>query len=352
MFFARRRKVSSSSIMSSPASGPLINTGYLLALGALVSGIFLGSEAFAYCRMTIEDVDVAQAVTRDGCQSSGTPLAWRRRCISFAVTSRVLIDRVSGKIIGSNDNPPYENVLDMVDSSYRAWTSVTCGGEPLDFEVKQLDEPSECSEPEQNLEGANVNSVAFVWDWEERGYDEDAFAVTSVFANSKTGEILGADMELNETQGNLGNCCSGGVCLSNSCPNRGVVDIQNVVTHEAGHFFGLGHSNVRDATMYSQASVGETAKRKLKEDDINGICAIYPPGSLPERCNFNPPGGLDMQCQSSNAANPFGCTITESPGDPSRPSRPFAIFAALILPLTWFSRKRNKRLATRSEEIK
>jgi len=190
MYLARLLRLRLPTLTSSRASRPRIHRHYLSAAVACLIGWFLSSDALAYCRMTIDDEEVTQAVTRDGCQSSGTPLAWRRRCISYAVTTRVLIDRVSGEVLGPNDNPSYEHVLAMVDASFRAWTSTTCTGKPLDFQVKQLEERSGCSEPEQNLKGANVNSVAFVWDWEERGYDEDAFAVTSVFANSKTGEIL------------------------------------------------------------------------------------------------------------------------------------------------------------------
>jgi hypothetical protein len=196
----------------------------------------------------------------------------------------------------------------MVDASFKTWTSVTCNGQRVDFNVKRLETPSECSEAQQNLEGPNVNSVAFVWDWDDRGYDDNAFAVTSVFANAKSGEILGVDMELNETQGNLGNCCPNGICMTVRCSKQGTVDIQNVITHEAGHFFGLGHSKTVDATMYSQASVGETSKRVLKSDDIAGLCSIYPPGSLPEECDYTPPGGLSMVCQKSNSSA-WGCSV-------------------------------------------
>ena len=56
-------------------------------------------------------------------------------------------------------------------------------------------------------------------------------------------------------------------------------DVQDVTTHESGHIFVLGDLyNVADAqkTMYGYVSYGETKKRTLDVDDINGASAIYP----------------------------------------------------------------------------
>jgi hypothetical protein len=55
-------------------------------------------------------------------------------------------------------------------------------------------------------------------------------------------------------------------------------DIQNILTHEIGHFIGLGHESGTidtEATMYSHASVGETKKRTLKTNDLTGLRSAY-----------------------------------------------------------------------------
>lgn len=52
-------------------------------------------------------------------------------------------------------------------------------------------------------------------------------------------------------------------------------DVQNTLTHEFGHALPLGHSSYSAATMYRYTYKGETAKRSLHFDDINGIRAIY-----------------------------------------------------------------------------
>lgn len=47
------------------------------------------------------------------------------------------------------------------------------------------------------------------------------------------------------------------------------------MTHEIGHLLGLSHCNITEATMYKDASIGETKKRSLDTDDKNGIATIY-----------------------------------------------------------------------------
>ncbi|MBI5526970.1 MAG: matrixin family metalloprotease [Deltaproteobacteria bacterium] len=56
----------------------------------------------------------------------------------------------------------------------------------------------------------------------------------------------------------------------------GKMDVQNIATHEEGHFLGLDHTEVLDATMYPYSTKGDTERRTPKKDDINGVCHIYP----------------------------------------------------------------------------
>src|SRR5262249_34975870 len=67
-------------------------------------------------------------------------------------------------------------------------------------------------------------------------------------------------------------------CEKQKCVSS-MIDLQNTVTHEAGHLLGLGHSTVIGATMQaSTSSTPETSKRDLAPDDQKGYCAL----NLPE----------------------------------------------------------------------
>lgn len=55
----------------------------------------------------------------------------------------------------------------------------------------------------------------------------------------------------------------------------GTFDIQNVATHEVGHFIGLDHSGVVGATMNPFANTGDTRLRSLEQDDVAGASANY-----------------------------------------------------------------------------
>lgn len=65
-------------------------------------------------------------------------------------------------------------------------------------------------------------------------------------------------------------------------PSRsGQVDAQSIITHEIGHQLGLGHTLVNGATMYPSYA-GGTGPRTLSQDDIEGVCSLYPGSGAPE----------------------------------------------------------------------
>ena len=55
-------------------------------------------------------------------------------------------------------------------------------------------------------------------------------------------------------------------------------DIQNVMTHELGHMLGLldeYNGTYSESTMYYDTDYGETKKRTLEQDDLNGFNVIF-----------------------------------------------------------------------------
>jgi hypothetical protein len=154
--------------------------------------------------------------------------------------------------------------------------------------------------------------------------DSRVIALTTVSYDNGSGEIVDADIELNAWTG-AGSSPPGYyfTCVDPPAPTCGApgdtgcisMDVQNTVTHEAGHVLGLGHSlsqycppNVtvaNEATMCATASLGETAKRTLAPDDVAGICAIYPAGA-PTRASCDG-SRLLVPRQSSSCQQPSSC---------------------------------------------
>jgi MYXO-CTERM domain-containing protein len=288
---------------------------------------------FAYCRLK-----AGEEVAGDECSEGGVPLTWKQRCISYAVFPP------------ESGDPPLEDALEAIDASFDSWLAVRCEGLPLDLEVERLKELSRCSVPEHNPDGPNLNSIAFVSDWLSReDHPPEAFALTSVWHDRTTGEILDVDMELNQDPklarflGEFGICPRESGQEPEKCAVKGLVDIQNVVTHEAGHFLGLGHSKDPQSVMRPQAETDDLSKRTLAPDDVEGICSVYPPGSMPEQCDFTPRNGLSFDCYQRANATGCGCAAAGAPGTGSRT---WAL-AALLLG-TALLRRRPPRRASRT----
>lgn len=116
-----------------------------------------------------------------------------------------------------------------------------------------------------------INSVHFVTaDWP---FGASAIAVTRNYyyaSGARAGIILDTDILLNAENYTF--------ATDGSATSQ---DVENVITHEVGHFFGLGHEGPGpsfdiEATMFAFASPGETLKRTLAPHDIAGIRDAYP----------------------------------------------------------------------------
>lgn len=285
------------------------------ALAATLSVWLAAPSAQAWCRLTTE---TDSAVGVGACVTTGIPLAWRTRCVSYSLFR------------GGAKDQSVEQLRAPVRASFDAWTSVTCGGSAIEIAAQETEELSLCSRPVFNVEGGNANVIVFVEDWASRENDPSAFAITSVW-HDKTGRIRDADMEVNDQGRVYGICPGAGAC--------NVSDIQNVVTHEVGHFWGLAHSLNGDATMLATAPIGEIEKRTLAADDIAGICDAYPPGALPETCSFAPEGGFEPTCTDDGG----GCACRVTARDRGRGAP--TLLGSLALVALLVARIRRRRAA-------
>lgn len=87
--------------------------------------------------------------------------------------------------------------------------------------------------------------------------------ITEVTYKNNTGEIIEADILLNDN-------------YPFSTSNSDVSFLGNVITHELGHFIGLGHSQVVHSSMFYSLSLGQS---EISKDDEAGAYSVYPTGS-------------------------------------------------------------------------
>jgi hypothetical protein len=114
--------------------------------------------------------------------------------------------------------------------------------------------------------GENRCTVRFVGEGAEIA--GKALAVTVVTYDAQGG-ILDADVVVNG-----GNGRHFGIVDLEGPESR--YDLQAVVTHEVGHFLGLGdEGDIDEATMFSVTARAETKKRDLSADDESGLQSLY-----------------------------------------------------------------------------
>jgi hypothetical protein len=224
------------------------------------------------------------------CQTAGKPLYWGASCISFSVNSAG-----SHAVHNGSENVITATELEsIVRKSYDNWQNVGCtgGGHP-NISVETYPQV-ECAEVRYNKKDVNQN----LWVFRDAAWPHDdptgsTIALTSVIFNPDTGEIYDADVELN----------SYAVDFDLETVGSGT-DLQSVVQHESGHVLGLAHSDDMSATMYTSYS-GRSDMRTLEQDDTNGICTAYPPGTA-TNCDAEPRHGFSTQCTDPGDG---GCSV-------------------------------------------
>ncbi len=309
---------------------------FLVLFATALSGV-LPSAASAWCRMTTS----TKPQRNNECVTEGVPLSWSRRCSSYS------IHEAGGLEVD------VATLRDAMTRAFDPWLAAQCGDEGYPgFDIAQTEDLSLCDTAQFNDRGApNVQTIAFVSDWAERDYEDGAYAITTVFHNTRTGEILDVDMEINERRGPYV------VCPNTGCTDVRGVDLVNVLTHEAGHYLGFAHSDDREATMYSQASPGETKKRDLNADDIDALCTVYPPGTFDDACNYTPLGGYKLTCGLCEVSATgamvcprakTGCKCAAA-GAASDGSRSTYVLTVSALGLFAVRRRRRGRLTVRGE---
>lgn len=270
----------------------------LTACALAAASLLVGRDASAYCRTTTVLQPADYDSSASGCwsdgQNHGVPLFWRNACVGYS------IQRGVSRKVG------YDDAANLISQAFTRWTGATCQTDGRNSSRPSIDVrdlgPADCTRIQYVSGKANQNVIVFRDDsWvDSKGAPRPStvLGLTTVVYAPSTGEIYGADMEINTLDMDP-------LAVRDPVTGR-AYDFLSVVTHEAGHFLGMAHSDHREATMYASYEPGQTYQRVLSPDDVNGICAVYRPNgdravlndkvAAAPQCDPTPRGGYTTEC--------------------------------------------------------
>lgn len=179
-------------------------------------------------------------------------LRWQQSVVKYDVSSD-----------GIGDVGPLETVRDQIIESYDTWATLECFAQNYSLEYSRIVSGTSVGYDQANP-SANSNDVLFVHEGWDHG--PGVLGLTTLTYDTCSGVIVDADIELNTEEFTFSTADN---------PGPDDTDLRNTVTHEVGHVLGLDHSLNKRATMYAKAPTGESSKRHLDQDDIDGVCFIY-----------------------------------------------------------------------------
>jgi uncharacterized protein (TIGR03382 family) len=264
---------------------------------------------------------VAFAYVRTTSDKSGVPVQWNERCIVVRPDAR-----------GSQD-VPLDQLQATLDRAVLNWTTRTlsCG-------YLLLESASPIGRADVGIDG-RPTLVFRDQVWARPGskmpHDPGIIALTTVFYVNTPGfvgdaTILDADIELNGVNYTFTTDPVNGVAR----PGTDIADLENTLTHELGHVQGLAHTcwdhikevppldntgqpipdcngpvpdSILQTTMYPYPlTPRETSKRHLSQDDVDGVCDVYPISAPPPACHQEIDGGCAI---AHGAPLPFGVLV-------------------------------------------
>ena len=242
------------------------------ALLSVLAIICAPRGASAWCRTTTNQDFIAT----DGkpCDDVGKPIAWASKCTGYFVQS-------TGSPKRALEPSAARRAL---QAAFDAWPNALCPFDPIACTGTTDLHPSitarllgaaTCTEVGYCTTSPNANLILFRDDAWPHSDGDSLLALTTVSFDVATAEIYDVDMELN-------------TALHRITIDGTGFDLESIVTHEAGHFFGLAHTQPThgDAVMFPGS-----LRRTLVADDVCGICAAYDPKRA-AACDERPRHGL------------------------------------------------------------
>jgi Matrixin len=245
-----------------------------VALAVALAVTAHAAPAAAYCRTTTVSIPAGYDPTVSGCITEGVPIAWPSMPVTYE------LNQAASTQISLADAQP------IFDAAFASWAAVTCGGAEagagggagggarpaLSFDaLAPIDAPYDScpddAEACEQAEAAGPHQIIFRdggWPYDDVA---NTIALTTVTFGTDDGHVFSANMEINSYDFHFS---------TSATPPMGYVSLGAVARHEAGHFIGLAHSQIDTATMYAFYQPGMIG---LTQDDVDGVCVIYPPST-------------------------------------------------------------------------
>ena len=276
------------------------------------------------------------------------PVYWANACVSFDIQA------------DASRQVPYADASRLFTSAFANWTSTQCAsGGRASIDVSDLG-PVTCAQVQYSSDQGNQHVIVFhddTWPHQDDGLNDSSntLALTTITFDPDTGEIYDADMEINSTAAKP---------LSLGDPPPTGFDFRSIIQHETGHFLGLAHSDVADATMVARYMPGTTSLRTLSRDDKDGLCSVYLPdgnravdpsvsgsGTLAKgACDPTPRHGFQSEC-AQPVAPTKSCAVSSAPGRPGGDGPASGGGAALALAFAAVARRRRPGAGDRNPNV-
>ncbi|MCF6227669.1 MAG: matrixin family metalloprotease [Planctomycetes bacterium] len=231
--------------MSTPRRSAAARACFMLLILALITTVV---NAYSDIRVPTGQVAEGIPVRWDLSNASARPNIQNRR-ILYYVDDAGTVD-ASG-FLGSIDE------FDAVQTAFNNWRNIT--ESELDFESA----------------GSLLNATTDAQDnrnvirWEDTSVQSNVFAVTITTFDVASAQIVDADIELNDRDFTWDTLGAG----TQGVPGRAY--IENVLTHEIGHFVGLDHVGNAQSSLFFASTSGAIDQSILKHDDKAAIIRDY-----------------------------------------------------------------------------